>query len=272
MMETSRSNLFKLERAVVPMAKGDRSKVVLELAFSLSEMYNTEITALTVKEEVKEVTWSDKVSVVINAYRDGKDRNIKVIPKVRTSASTKQGIVDEVNSKSYDILLLGTFKRSLLSGSLFGGIGDYVMKHSKVPTALVSIKGSTFPYRKILLPLSESLNTRGAVSFALQLKKALGSNLTIADLRKFDKHRTHGFSAIFDRFGEVVSKYGENITIIRPGYSSSLVEEVHLLIGDQKPDLIILGVAENQKGKVRFNSDLKNIIKATEQDTIVVKK
>ncbi|MCL5783398.1 MAG: universal stress protein [Candidatus Thermoplasmatota archaeon] len=272
MMETSRSNLFKLERAVVPMAKGDRSKVVLELAFSLSEMYNTEITALTVKEEVKEVTWSDKVSVVINAYRDGKDRNIKVIPKVRTSASTKQGIVDEVNSKSYDILLLGTFKRSLLSGSLFGGIGDYVMKHSRVPTALVSIKGSTFPYRKILLPLSESLNTRGAVSFALQLKKALGSDLTIADLRKFDKHGTHGFSVIFDRFGEVVSKYGENITIIRPGYSSSLVEEVHLLIGDQKPDLIILGVTENQKGKVRFNSDLKNIIKATAQDTIVVKK
>ena len=254
------------------MAKGDRSRVVLDLAFSLSNAYNTEITALTVKEELKEVTWSDKVNIIINAYRDGKEKNIKVIPKVRTSRTVRQGIIDEVKTKNYDLLLLGTFKRSILSGSLFGGIGDFVIKNSNIPTAVMSIKGSAFPYRKILVPVCETLNTRASVSLAMHLKKAVGSDLIIADLRKYDKKRTHGFSTLFDRLGEMVSLYGENITVLRPGLSATLSEEMDFMIRDQKPDLIVFGVSESKSGKVRFNSIMKELIKSTPQDIVVLKK
>lgn len=254
------------------MAKGDRSRVVLDLAFSISNTYKTEITALTVKEELKEVTWSDKVNVIINAYRDGKEKNIKVIPKVRTSRSVKQGIVEEAKSKNYDLLLLGTFKRSILSGSLFGGIGDYVMKNTSVPTAVVSIKGSTYPYRKVLVPVCETLNTRASVSMAMHVKKALGADLVLADLRKYDKKRTHGFQTLFDRLGEMFSLYGENITVLRPGFSTSLIDEVNIMLKDQKPDLIVFGVSESKTGKIRFNSNMKTLIKSTVQDTLVLKK
>lgn len=271
MLETSRAYLLKFDRVVVPMAKGDRSRVVLDLAFSISDTYNTEITALTVKEELK-VTWSDKVNVIINAYRDGKERNIKVIPKVRTSRSVKQGIVEEVETRNYDLLMLGTFKRSVLSGSLFGGIGDYVIKNSKIPTAVFSVKGSMFPYRKILVPVCETLNTRASFSLAMHIKKALGSDLVIADLRKYDKKRTHGFQTLFDRMGEMVSTYGENVTVIRPSFSTSLLDEMDLVIRDQRPDLIVFGVADSKSGKVRFNSNIKNLVKSTVQDIVVLKK
>ncbi len=272
MLESSRAYLLKFDRVIVPMAKGDRSRVVLDLAFNFSDTYNTEITALTIKEELKEVTWSDKVNVIINAYRDGKERNIKVIPKVRTSRSVKQGITEEVSTKNYDLLMLGTFKRSILSGSLFGGIGDYVIKNSDIPTAVFSIKGSIFPYRKILIPLCETLNTRASFSLAMHLKQALGSDLVIADLRKYDKKKTHGFSTVFDRMGEMVSTYGENISVIRPSFSTSLLDEMNLIIRDQRPDLIVFGVKDGRSGKVRFNSNIKNLVKSTVQDIVVLKK
>lgn len=272
MLESSRAYLLKFDRAIVPMAKGDRSRVVLDLAFSLSRVYNTEITALTIKEELKEVTWSDKVNVIINAYRDGKDRNIKVIPKVRTSKSVRQGIVDEARNKNYDLILLGTFKRSVLSGSLFGGIGDYVIKNSTTPTAVFSIKGSTFPYKKVLVPISETLNTRASVSLAFHIKKALGSDVVLADMRKYDRKRTHGFNTLFDRMGELTSEYGENITIVRPSFSTNLVDEMNVMIRDQKPDLLVFGVSESKSGKIRFNSHLKTLVKSTSQDIVVLKK
>lgn len=272
MLETSRAYLLKFDRVIVPMAKGDRSRVVLDMAFKLSETYKTEITALTVKEELREVTWSDKVKVITNAYKDGKERNIKVIPKVKTSRSVKQGIAEEVSTKNYDLLMLGTFKRSLLSGSLFGGIGDYVIKNSNIPTAVFSIKGSIFPYRKILIPLSETLNTRASFALAMHIKNSLGSDLIIADLRKYDKNKTHGFSTVFNNMGDLVSTYGENISMIRPSLSTSLLEEMNLIIRDQSPDLIVFGVRQNKKGRVRFNSDMKNLVKSTVQDTVVLKK
>ncbi len=272
MFSSSRSYLLKFDRTIVPMAKGDRSRTVLDLAFDLAHEYSSEITALTVKENVREVTWSDKVAVVINAYKEGKEKNIKVIPKVRTSRSVKQGIVEEVSSRAYDLLLLGTFKRSVLSASIFGTIGDYVIKNSTIPTAVVSLHGSKYPYSKILVPLCETLTTRAAVSFALHMKKALNSQLILADLRKFDRKKTHGFNTLMDRLGEAIEQYGSDITVVRPGMSSNLTDEVSNLIREQNPDVIVMGVRDSPGGKVRFNSDMKAIIKGTYQDTIVVKK
>lgn len=272
MLSSSRSYLLKFDRTIVPMAKGDRSRTVLDLAFDLAREYGSEITALTVKEEVREVTWSDKVAIVTHAYREGKERNVKVIPKVRTAKSVKQGIVDEVRSRAYDLLLLGTFKRSVLSASIFGSIGDYVIKNSSIPTAVFSVHGSKYPYSKILVPLCETLTTRAAVSFALHVKKALNANLVLADLRKFDKKKTHGFNTLLDQLGDIVQNYGTGITVIRPGMSSNLAEEVSNIIRDQNPDVIIMGVRSSPGGKVRFNSDLKSVVKGTLQDTVVVRK
>lgn len=272
MLSASRSYLLKFDRTIVPMAKGDRSRTVLDLAFDLAREYGSEITALTIKEEATEVTWSDKVALVTNAYKEGKDRNIKVIPKVRTAKSVKQGIVDEVKSRAYDLLLLGTFKRSVLSASIFGSIGDYVIKNSNIPTVVFSLKGSRYPYTKILIPLCETLTTRAAVSFALHVKKATNAKLILADLRKFDRKKTHGFTTLLDQLGEVIKTYGPDITVIRPGMSSSLADEVSNLIRDHNPDVIMMGVRDNPSGKVRFNSELKAVVKGTAQDTVVVRK
>ncbi|MEM0158116.1 MAG: universal stress protein [Thermoplasmataceae archaeon] len=270
MFETSRTYLFRFDRAVIPMARGDRSRIVLEIAFALAREYGTEITALTIKEETREVTWSDKVAVITRAYHEGKENNIKVIPKVRTAKTVKSGILMESNSRGYDFILMGTFRRSPLSASVFGSIGDHVIKNSQIPTVIFSVNGSRFPYRKILVPLSETINTRPAVSFALHLKKALQSEIILADLRSYDQKRTHGFQQLFENIAGIVSSFGDNITVVRPNISNNLNDEVEQLARSVRPDLIIMGVERNQKGKIRINSTLKSLVRGSKCDVAVV--
>lgn len=270
--EASRSYYLKFDKLIVPMAKGYRSKRVLDIAFALSREHDSEITAFTVKDSVREITWSDKVSLVTDAYKEGKLKNIKVVPKVHTFRSVREGIVEEVNKHGYDMLLIASAKRSPLSTSLFGGIGDYVLKNSKVTTVAASVKNSNFPYSKILVPVSEFINTRAAVSFALYLKKALGSSLTFADLRKYDKKRTHGFNMLFDNMDEVLKTFGSNIDIIRSGFSTSIRDEVQIIAKNVKPNAIVVGIRSGPEGRIRINSSIKSIIKESSQDAILVKK
>ncbi|WP_393970683.1 universal stress protein [Oxyplasma meridianum] len=271
MFETSRTYTFHMDRLLVPMAKGERSRRVLDIAFSLSKIYNSEIIALTIKDESRELTWSDKVRLVTDAYEEGKERNIKVIPRVKTYRTIKDGIVAEANSHNYDAMLVAVHKRSPLSASVFGGIGDYILKNSKIPSAIMSIKNSNFPYRKIMVPLSEQVNTRTAVSFSLRLKKATNSKLVFVDLRKYDRKVTHGFNVLFDNMGQISQIYGDEIEIMKSGSATSISEEVKRVSSKISPDAVVLGVTK-KGNNLRLNSNIKSIIKDSVCDQILVKK
>jgi nucleotide-binding universal stress UspA family protein len=272
MFSNARSYVVKFEKIMVPMAKGQQSRLPLEIAFYLAGKYSGEITALTVKEEMKELTWSDKVRIITNAYEDGKERNIKVVPRVRTARNIKTGIVDELKEKNYDLVLMGTHRRSGLSGSTFGTIGDYVIKNSTTPVVVFSIKRNELPYRNILLPVSETINNRMAVSFALHLMKSSNASLTLLDLRKFDEKKTHGFQHLFDNLGEIHTRFGEGITVVRGGDGGTITNQINGAIKEYSADLLVLGLRFAQDRKIRVNSTLKALIKESPIDTAVLRK
>lgn len=269
MFTNTRSYLVKFDRIVVPMAKGQRSKLPLELAFSFGRKFGSEITALTIKEEMKELTWSDKVRIVTNAYHDGKEKNIKVVPRVRTAKSIKKGMLDELNGSSYDLMLIGTNRRTNLSGSLFGGLGDFLIKNSNISTAIFSIKGDEAVYRRILVPLAESTTTRRALAFALQLKSCLGAEIIIFDLRKYDAKKTHGFQQFFDNLGSVNEMFGPELKIVRGGGEVSLSLEVRKAIEQYGADLLAMGVRVGDNHNIRFSSEFKALVKENQIDSLV---
>jgi hypothetical protein len=158
------------------------------------------------------------------------------------------------------------------SASLLGGIGDYVIKNSRVTTVAASLKNRGYPYEKILVPVSEQINTRTAVSFALHLKKSLNAKIYFADLRKYDTKKTHGFALLFDNLNEIVSLFGSDVEIIKSGMSASLKDEVDIISNNIKPNVVVLGIRSDASGRVRINSTIKGIIKESDHDAILVKK
>ncbi len=272
MIQSSKLHHFKMDKILIPMAKGGKSSLVLNLAFSLSKAFGSEITALTIKEEVREITWSDKISVVVNAYKDGLENDIKVIPKVRTARAVKFGIVEEANSRGYDLLLLGTFKRSMFSASVFGNIGDYVLRHSEIPVGIISTKREKSQYRNLLIPLSEDFVIKDSISFALRLKKALGCNLILGDLRDYDEKPTHSFNTLVNNIGDLISEYGDGISIIRSRRYPNMSEALSQMIKGNNIDGVVIGIKEKENHRIRYSSLVKSFIKGTEQDIIAFRK
>lgn len=273
LIESLKPYVLKFEKALVPMARGSRSSRVLQIAFDISGIHGTEITAFTVREEKKKQFWTDNVNTVTDSYSRGKLSGVKVIPKIVSASSTREAIVRESETHSYDLLILATSRRSVLSGALFGNIGDYVFKNVHSPIVLVSLSDGVYPYRSIIAPLSEDLSTRHSISFALQLKRALQCPLVIPDLRKYDsKKPTHGFRILLSNMQSLEGEFGEDITFVRSGYRNGLLEEITRLGRESESDAVVIGVRPKYSGTVRISSIVKNVVKQFPGDVIVVKK
>lgn len=272
MLADARTYRLKFNKILVPMARGERSRRALEIAYGISSLQASEITALTIKDEAHGVAWSDKVSLVTSTYREGMDRGIKIVPKIRTKGSARECIADEANSHGYNLLMVAAGKRSPLSASIFGGIGDYVLKNSRIPVVAVSVSGKKYPYRNILVPISENVNTRTAVSFAISLSKTVGSKLFFADLRSYDTKIRHGFHLLFEQLEELRRTLPGKIELMKCGTLDTLKDEINALIGQVTPDAIVLGVRTDSSGRIRMSSNVKSTIKNDSTDTILFKK
>ena len=261
---------MKPEKLLVPMAKGERSKKAFDLALGLASNYKSEITALTIKDEVREIVWSDKVAIVLNAYKEAKERNIRLVPKVQSAKNIKQGIVSEINSKNYDMVIFSSGPRATLSASLLGGIGDYIIKNSRTTVLAITSRMKKNKYERVLVPVTESLNVRRSLYIALMISKVFDAKVNILDLRKFDKKETHGFKNFFDSIDEIKNEY-PNVE-----FSSSEGNNMkEIILGraySTGADLLVFGVRPGTSGNIRINGLIKDLIKEMWTDTILIKK
>ena len=269
MFESSRSYFLKTDHIIVPMFRGTNSRKALKISYDMAKFFHSEITAITIREKKENVDAYGRLNLVTAAYNDGKKAGIKVVPKIQTFEDAKKGIIAETSGHYYDLLFLSTRKRSLLSSSVFGNIGDYILKNSTLPTAILSSGDMERGYNNILIPLAESINTRAAVFLAMQIGRIYGSGITIYDLRKYDRAPTHRFKMLMDNPG-MLSEDKLDITIIKAGGNRGIKEELGGYIEAERPDCVFVGTRKSQN--YRMTSDIKLLIKDPDIDTILVKK
>ncbi|MCL4314827.1 MAG: universal stress protein [Candidatus Thermoplasmatota archaeon] len=272
MLEGSRAVNFKLDKIVIPMAKGQRSRKALRLGFDFSRALNTEITALTVKDSSRELTWSDKVHVVTSAYKLGKEMNVKVIPKIITNRSVRSGIVNETANRNYDLLLMASDSHSFFARSLFGGNVDYIIRHVSIPVAALGIRTGNYPYTSIVYPMSEMINTRSSLAFSLAIKKSIEKPLRILDLRYLDSKPQDRFRFFRDHFDQIIQKYGGDVSFIRDSAGKNYIEVIRNGTSGEKNPLLVLGVRPDQNGRVKLPAELREINRSVNCDILLVKK
>ncbi|WP_162509730.1 hypothetical protein [Thermogymnomonas acidicola] len=148
-----------------------------------------------------------------------------------------------------------------------------MIKNSNTITAAVSTHGNNYPYKRILVPVSEGLNTRVSVLFGLYLKLVSGSSILLADMRRFDKKRTHGFQSLFEHMEQVYERFGPEVSVTRGGgLETNLRNEVHRMIEDTGSDCVVLGVRPDRYGRIRVKAELKSVVKESQVDTILIKR
>ena len=270
LLSSLKAYTVKPEKLLVPMAKGEHSKKAFDLALGLASNYKSEITALTIKDEAREIVWSDKVAIVLNAYKEAKERNIRLVPKVQSAKNIKQGIVSEINSKNYDMVIFSSGPRATLSASLLGGIGDYIIKNSRATVLAITSRMNKYKYERVLVPVTESLNVRRSLYIALMISKVFDAKVNILDLRKFDRKETHGFKNFFDSIDEIKKEY-PNIEFSK-SEGNNMKEIILGRAYSTGADLIVFGVRPGTSGNIRINGLIKDLIKEMWTDTILIKK
>ena len=270
MLANVKSYRVKPEKLLVPMAKGESSKMAFDIAITIGKVYNSEITALTIKDEKKEITWSDKVSLVLGAYKEGKKNNVTVIPKVQSARSVKHGIVQEINTKNYDIVIFSSAPRTNLSSSLLGGIGDHIIKNARTTVMAITNRKDRKGYKKIILPVCESLNTRKSVYIGLLMSNAMNAKINLVDMRKLDYKPTHGFKSLFDSMDNLKAEFPnvEMSTVER----GELKETIQSRIYSTGSELMILGVRPGTTGNIRISGVVRTLIKESWIDTALIKR
>ncbi len=266
MLESSRSYMIKTDRIITPMFNGNSSGRAIKISYDFARKYKSELTAVTIRDKT-DANVLDRLNTLTSLHNDGKRDGIKVIPKIITSDDVKTGLLNETSEHYYDLMVLSTRKRSVLSSSIFGSIGDFILKNITMPSAIISSGNKYYPYKKILLPVSESINSRFAVMFAYKLAAINNSELEIMDLRKYDKKPLHGFKLLFDKPYDFF-EYNINVNFIKTGNKTGIKEEIDSYIKSEEPQCLVLGINSAR----RINSDLKFLIKDPDVDTIMLKK
>ncbi len=269
MIDQQTSYLARTDKILVPMARGESSKKAFTIATEFARNLGSQITALTIKEETREVTWSQKVAIIMNAYKEAKSEGLNVIPKIQSSRSVKEGIITEINSRNYDLVLMSSRARPGISASLLGPIGDYVIKNSKNTVAAISLKRDSYPYKNIFVPMSERLNTRKSVYLAALFAKVLKAKFNLCDMRDFDRKKVHGFKTIMNN--EIWKELNIDYEITK-GNGENLRESVMNRVYASSSDLIIMGLRPDSYSNVRINSDIKRIMKDIPIDSILIKR
>jgi hypothetical protein len=113
---------------------------------------------------------------------------------------------------------------------------------------------------------------KDSILFALNVKKALGCKLIMADLRDYDEKPSQKFTSLIDNIGEIISKFGEGISIVRSHRRPNLSEELLQITKENSIDAIAIGIKETGSHRIRYSSLLKGLIKGTDQDIIAYRK
>lgn len=254
------------------MDKGSRSGKILKVAFDLSLIGHSEITAFTSRLPKEQDSWTDNVSYVTDVFRRGQASGIRVIPRIVTSTTAREAIVEETEHHSYDLVFLAVSRRSPLSGALFGSVGDYVFRKVNAPTVIMSVQDMNYPYSSVVAPVSERVNTKFSISLALMLSKAIKTPLVLPDLRRYDgNNRTHRFRALLNNIKPLRSELGNEIVLVRPAGGKGILNDLASAHPDTNSAVAVVGIQPGNGGSLRVNSEIKEIVKFYPGDVIVAR-
>lgn len=135
-IEPKRERQVALERAIeIGRYNPNITITVLRLIYDFS--YDIHILNRHKAQETRDDvtnTHLDSVKKLIAEY--SKDAEVKLIPKVIWTKDLGQGIVDEMNSGAYDLLVKGANHHGILDSIIFTPVDWFVLRNAQIPVVI----------------------------------------------------------------------------------------------------------------------------------------
>ncbi len=185
--------------------------------------------------------WRRALNAISTTHMLKAEGGMEVYYAVKNSASIVKGILDEVKSENYDLILFAnsTYRRHL--NHLFGNKIDEVICNSPIETAVISYRDDMpLKYERILVPTSGYKHALRAAKMAELLSKKYGSEITVMYVGSQKENPKEVVNPIAMDLKENGMKHR---TIFRTGP----VVETILAEAEKNYDLIAIGATERQQ-------------------------
>lgn len=170
---------------LVPIDFSEVANNALGHAVKIAELYNNEITLLHIIDdgflgglftsESKDNLIKEAVNIKLDRIIDDihKTKSIKV-NKIIKEGSIAKTIADVAEEGNFDSVIMGSNGASGIE-QIIGSNASKVIKYSTVPVVVVKEKPIAGGYKKIVLPIDLTLESRQKVSWAIHIAKKFNS-------------------------------------------------------------------------------------------------
>lgn len=133
--EPKRDKQVALERALDFARYNSKVNItVLRLVYDYSQDIHLVTKSYDTSREEVTAQHIATVEKTINEYK--KDATVNIRPKVLWTRELGEGIVDEMNSGSYDVLIKGANHHGILDSIIFTPIDWYVLRNARIPVII----------------------------------------------------------------------------------------------------------------------------------------
>jgi nucleotide-binding universal stress UspA family protein len=218
----------------------DASTVALHAAVSLANAYKA---SLYVHHVVENAPVAEKVKLMVNQV-------LNTIPHQYTEG--KGGVYKEIISKSLDLpsglIVMGTHGNSGFQDFWLGSNANKVVNSAKCPVLTIRAGVTKTQFRKIILPMDSSFETRQKVPMAINLAEHLNASIHILGVSTSkDKETEHTVTNYMTQASYQIQDHkivhttakrlGGNITNATISYAQEIDADLIIIMTEQEPQI-----------------------------------
>lgn len=243
----------KIKRILVPIDFSETGELALEHASKLASLCKADICLLHVielypymynaYEPTVMVTDTDVMEeretkeLIAIARKAKTTHDVKVFPLIRRGR-IKSEIADAVKDESIDLIVMGTHGASGFREFLLGSNTQKVVSMSPCPVISIPGEATSTGFKKIVMPIDNTLHSRQKVDHVIELAGLYGSTVYVLGLRDEDVPESR-FQIKIESVEKALTKAGINFHV-KVIEAENIAEETMDYAQEKGADLIAI--------------------------------
>ncbi len=221
----SSNQLFEIKRILIPYDFSETAALSLEHAVFMAKLLKADIYLLHILESVSFTSAfgaafgnvDKKLESESNTKLDEIGKQIHMNNGITVKSITEVGriyrkIVDVAKRENIDIIIMGTHGVSGYKKFNVGTNTSKVVEEAACPVISVQTHSKKIGFKKIVLPIDNSPQSRQKVSYALAVARSYGSHICIAGLIDFsNEDNKRMFKLKVDQVEEWLLQHGVSV-------------------------------------------------------------
>ena len=266
-------------RLLVPLANPQTATSLLQLAVAIARDRHYEIECLQVilvprhsSPSETRVSTTKSRRLLRQAEILGRKWKIPVHTQIRVTHDVAQAILETINERHIDLILMGWKGNTITPGRIFGSVVDTVIRQATCDVVLVKFgEDSSDRFNRWLVPMAGGPNSRAAIQL-LPALVTLGDAPQIRLCQVFEPSAPPADTTVLEQASRYLIRRRNFSSIVTaaPVKASSVSEGVINLVKTDHFDVVVLGASREGLLQQAINGNIPAAIASRVESTVIL--